>query len=90
MRVTFETHGGHLPFAKKQSRTLDVNPSDVAEFQRLLAAAQTPPGAAGDVPDSMSYVITAQVAAGRPVVLRQGDGNMTPAFSQLVDWLDRH
>jgi hypothetical protein len=97
MKVTVATRGGQAgAFASRlPPKILDAGtlaPAAAAELTRLIEAARQAPAAplrAGAVPgDSATTTITVE-AEGPPLVLRQSDAGMTPAFAALVDWLAR-
>jgi hypothetical protein len=96
MRIKLAKHGGWtagLPMPPRAVESNTLNEHAAAELHGLVAAAKADSPAKTAEPtggaDLMSYTITID-DAGQPVVLHQSDSGMTPAFSALLNWLERH
>jgi len=95
MKVTLEQHGGLAAGIRRSPRVVktDALTGEVAEeLARLVEAAKVVPAIGGDLRrarDAMSYTITVE-DSGRPVLLRQSDTSMSPAFAALLDWFQKH
>jgi len=97
MRVSLATHGGMAaPIVRRlPPRVLDTRslPDDVArELRRLVAAVSTDNGAMTprrQFPDAMSYRITVE-DGGPPTTLTGSDETMSPAFRELLTWIQHH
>ncbi len=97
MKVTFATHGG-MAAALQLGRAPTVvdgsllSEHEAAKLAGLVAAAreEAPPAdRPRSIPDEAHYTIT--VDDGRtPAVLRRSDTTMSPAFAELLAWLDEH
>ena len=97
MRVTLATHGG-MAAALQLGRAPTVvddsllSPHEGDELAALVAAVrrdEPPAGRLRSVPDEAHYTIT--VDDGRsPDVLERSDTTMSPAFAELLAWLDQH
>lgn len=96
MKVTLEKRGGQAAAINLRlpPRSLDaatLPPADAAQLARLIADAKAAPARAqqkGIPGDAMSYRITIEEGA-TPIELHQSDTSMSPAFSALLDWLER-
>lgn len=98
MKINLAKHGGQAAgmFLGRPPRVLDTDtlpPSAAEELAMLVEAAKNTtaaleagPGRARDV---MSYTITVE-DRGHQTVLKQSDNNMSPAFKNLLVWLERH
>ena len=98
MKVSLAKHGGHAAgmFLGRPPRVLDTDtlpPSAAEELVKLLEAAQAKAAASeagpGRARDVMSYTITVE-DSGHQTVLKQSDTNMSPAFRNLLAWLEWH
>jgi hypothetical protein len=98
MKISLAKHGGQTAgmFLGRPPRILDTGtlpPSAAEELAKLVEAAKatvatpgTEPGRARDV---MSYTITVE-DSGYQTALKQSDTTMSPAFRNLLAWLERH
>jgi hypothetical protein len=98
MKISLAKHGGQTAgmFLGRPPRVLDTNtlPSPAAEeLAKLVEAAKAAAPAAGTGPrrarDMMSYTIIVE-DSGHQTVLKQSDTTMSPAFRNLLAWLERH
>ena len=98
MKINLAKHGGQAAgmFLGRPPRVLDTDtlpPSSGEECAKLVEAAKAPAAALGAEPgrarDAMSYTITVE-DSGQQTVLKQSDTDMSPAFSNLLAWLERH
>ena len=93
MRITLSTRGGQLPMFK-QSRSIDIDtdadPAAKKQVESLVTAArnQQPTEEVKPAPDGGGYTIKIE-GAGEPTVLRGSDANMTPQFSELLEWVEQ-
>jgi hypothetical protein len=95
MKVTLQEFGGLAAGMRRMPHTVDsealAKPA-AEELARLVAAAAAAPLAdqgPGPVRDAMGYTITVD-DGGQPTVLEQSDGNMSPAFAALLNWLRQY
>jgi hypothetical protein len=98
MKVNLAKHGGQAAgmFLGRPPRVLDTDtlpPAAAEELAKLVEAAQATAVASGAGPgrarDVMSYTITVE-DSGHQTVLKQSDTTMSPAFRNLLAWLERH
>jgi hypothetical protein len=98
MKINLAKHGGQVAgmLLGRPPRVPDTDtlaPSAAEELAQLIEAAKAPaatPGAApGRARDVMSYTITGE-DSGHQMVLKQSDTNMSPAFRNLLAWLEQH
>jgi hypothetical protein len=98
MKINLAKHGGQAAgmFLGRPPRVLDTDnllPSSAEELAKLVEAAKATAAAPGTGPgrarDAMSYTITVE-DNGHKTVLKQSDTNMSPAFRNLLAWLERH
>jgi hypothetical protein len=97
MKISLATRGGLTAAINLRlpPRVVDVDslPKEAAvELVRLVDTAKNAPPAKagpGSVADAMSYTITVE-NDGEPVVLRQSDTTMSPAFAALLGELEKH
>lgn len=96
MKVTLASHGGFAAGIRRPALSVDsstLGKSAAAELERLVqeARAESPRGSEGPgrARDAMSYTVTVEDGAG-PVELRQTDTSLSPGFSALMSWLQRH
>lgn len=94
MKVTLVKHGGLAAGIRRPPRVVngDALPKSAAsELARLVAAAKAAPVAADEGPgrgrDVMGYTILVE-NGGAPTVLSQSDTNMSPAFADLLQWIE--
>lgn len=97
MRVTLKEHGGIAAAVARPPRTVDsatLPAGSAAELAGLVAAARAAapaaPATTRRAPDAMSYAIDVEEDDGPPLLLRQSDLSMSPAFAALLEWLRRH
>jgi hypothetical protein len=97
MKITLAKYGGFAagifrPPSIVESSTLSA--AGAAELSRLVVAVKTTPMAQesepGQARDAMSYTITIEETDGETTVITQSDINMSPAFADLMQWIDRH
>jgi hypothetical protein len=95
MKITLTKHGGFAagmfrPPSIVESSTLTE--SDAAELSRLVMAVKMAPVERGEEPgqarDAMSYTMTIEEDSGETTVITQSDINMSPAFAELMQWID--
>jgi hypothetical protein len=95
MKITLTKHGGFAagmfrPPSIVASSTLTA--ADAAELSRLVTAVKMSPAERGEEPgqarDAMSYTMTIE-EDGETTVISQSDINMSPAFADLMQWIDR-
>lgn len=98
MRISLAKHGGQAAgmYLGRPPRVLDsktLPPSAAEELDELVEAAKATVTAAGTAPgrarDAMSYTVTVE-EGGRETVLKLSDTDMSPAFKDLLAWLERH
>lgn len=98
MKISLAKHGGQAAgmFLGRPPRVLDTDtlpPSAVGELAKLVEATKAtvaaPAAGPGRARDVMSYTITVE-DSGHQIVLKQSDTNMSPAFRNLLAWLERH
>lgn len=97
MKISLAIHGGQAAAINMRLPPRIVNvgslPKEIAaELVRLVEAAKTAPAAKaapGFAADAMSYTITVEDDH-EPVVLRQSDTTMSPAFAALLSGLEKH
>jgi hypothetical protein len=96
MKVTLAKYGGFAagifrPPSIVESSTLPA--ADAAELSRLVVAVKSVPdiqeSAPGQARDAMSYTITIEETGDETTVINQSDTNMSPAFVDLMQWIDR-
>jgi hypothetical protein len=96
MKITLIKHGGFAagmfrPPSIVESSTLSV--SDATELSRLVMAVKMAPIERGEEPgqarDAMSYTMTIEEDGAETTVITQSDINMSPAFADLIQWIDR-
>jgi N-acyl-L-homoserine lactone synthetase len=97
MKVILAKYGGFAagifrPPSIVESSTLPT--ADAMELSRLVVALKTASDSQGSEPgqarDAMSYTITVEETSGETTVITQSDTNMSPAFVNLMQWIDRH
>lgn len=92
MRVSFRITGGYAATLRRPETVIDAEALSPAERDRLdalLARARAePPPPPRRRPDAMTYVVEVQDEAGSSV-LQGSDGDMTPAFAELLAWVRR-
>ena|SRR5258708_5880862 len=94
MKVTLQEYGGLAAGMRRVPHAVDAEAlakPAAEELARLVAAAKAAPVAdegPGQVRDAAGYTITVE-DGGQPAVLEQSDGNMSPAFAALLNWLRR-
>jgi hypothetical protein len=97
MKVTLAKYGGFAagifrPPLIVESSTLAA--ADTAELSILVVAVKAARAAQGSEPgqtrDAMSYTITIEETGDETTVITQSDTNMSPAFADLMQWIDRH
>ena len=95
MKITLTKHGGFAagmfrPPSIVESSTLAA--ADAAELSRLVTAVKMAPVERGEEPgqarDAMSYTVTIEEDGGETTVVTQSDINMSPAFAELMQWID--
>jgi hypothetical protein len=95
MKITLTKHGGFAagmfrPPSIVESSTLMA--ADAAELSRLVMAVKMAPIERGEEPgqarDAMSYTMTIE-DDGETTVITQSDINMSSAFADLMQWIDR-
>lgn len=97
MKVTLAAHGGlaaavYLNRPPRQVDAAEIPLAAAAELADLVAAAAAapaPPPSPRTAPDAMSYSITVE-HDGQQTILRQSDTTMSPAFADLLGWLQSH
>lgn len=96
MKIVLTTHGGLAAGLRRQPKIVDTKTLPMgaaAELERLVAAAQAtraPEKSEQDrARDAMTYTISVE-NGDRSAVLRQSDSSMSPAFSKLLGWLEKH
>jgi hypothetical protein len=98
VKLTLDSSGGLAAGLRlgRRSRALDSASLPEPEARRLAdlvreAVAEGPPdpGEGSATRDGMSYTVTV-VDGGAPVVVHRSDGTMSPAFADLLDWLETH
>jgi hypothetical protein len=98
MKINLAKHGGQAAgmLLGRPPRVLDTDtlaPSAAEELATLVEAAKVPAAAPGAGPgrarDVMSYTITVE-DSGHQTVLKQSDTIMSPAFRNLLAWLEQH
>jgi hypothetical protein len=96
MKITLTKHGGFAagmfrPPSIVESSTLSA--TDAAELSRLVMAVKMAPIERGEEPgkarDAMSYTMTIEEDGAETTVITQSDINMSPAFADLMQWIDR-
>jgi hypothetical protein len=96
MKITLTKHGGFAagmfrPPSIVASSTLMA--ADAAELSRLVMAVKMAPIERGEEPgqarDAMSYTMTIEEDGAETTVITQSDINMSPAFADLMQWIDR-
>lgn len=96
MKITLTKHGGFAagmfrPPSIVKSSTLAA--ADAAELSRLVMAVKMAPIERGEEPgqarDAMSYTMTIEEDGAETTVITQSDINMSPAFADLMQWIDR-
>jgi hypothetical protein len=96
MKITLTKHGGFAagmfrPPSIVESSTLAA--ADAAELSRLVMAVKMAPIEQGEEPgqarDAMSYTMTIEEDGAETTVINQSDINMSPAFADLMQWIDR-
>jgi hypothetical protein len=96
MKITLTKHGGFAagmfrPPSIVASSTLSA--PDAAELSRLVTAVKMAPVEQGEEPgqarDAMSYTMTIEADGSETTVITQSDINMSPAFAELMQWIDR-
>jgi hypothetical protein len=96
MKITLAKYGGFAAGIFRsplivESSTLAT--ADAAELSMLVVALKTAPAVQGSEPgqarDAMSYTITIEETGGETTVITQSDINMSPAFADLMQWIDR-
>jgi hypothetical protein len=96
MKITLTKHGGFAagmfrPPSIVESSTLMA--ADAAELSRLVMAVKMAPIERGEEPgqarDAMSYTMTIEEDGAETTVITQSDINMSPAFADLMQWIDR-
>jgi hypothetical protein len=96
MKITLTKHGGFAagmfrPPSIVASSTLAA--ADAAELSRLVMAVKMAPIERGEEPgqarDAMSYTMTIEEDGAETTVITQSDINMSPAFADLIQWIDR-
>ena len=97
MKVTLTLRGGlaaamYLNRPPRRVDTADLPPAEATELSRLGTAAMVaaPPErlVRRAMPDEMIYTITIEESDQRKV-LKQSDAAMSPAFADLLGWLQR-
>jgi hypothetical protein len=92
------TSGGLAAGLRIGARPLVVDSAQLPEpdaraLAALVDAARAESPETGDrtaAPDAQSYTLTVEADDGDgPVVLRRSDTSMTPAFAELLDWLNQ-
>jgi hypothetical protein len=96
MKISLTKHGGLAAGMRRPPVILEnVTPAQAAEIDRLVAAVkssgkskskETEPGKARD---AMSYTIALE-RDGKKDGLTGSDSSMTPEFSALMEWIERH
>jgi hypothetical protein len=95
MKISLTKHGGFAagmfrPPSIVESSTLAA--ADAAELSRLVMAVKMAPIEQGEEPgqarDAMSYTMTIE-DDGETTVITQSDINMSSAFADLMQWIDR-
>jgi hypothetical protein len=96
MKVTLAKHGGWQAPLRLPPRVVDgdsLTAEELDELRRLLAAAKAganaPDERSARAPEAMKYTITVD-DGGEPILLRQTDTNLTPAFATLMTWIEQH
>ncbi len=95
MKVTLEEYGGlaagirRLPQVVHSEGLPEKAAEELARLAKAAAAMPIAEEGPGPVRDAMSYTITVE-DGGQQTVLEQSDGNMSPAFAALLNWLRRH
>jgi hypothetical protein len=96
VKITLARHGGIAAGIRRPNQVLDaaaLPDEGRAELARLVAAARSASRAESPGPgrarDAMGYSITVD-EGGQPVVMSASEGNMTPAFTALLEWVERH
>jgi hypothetical protein len=103
MKITLTKHGGFAagmfrPPSIVASSTLMAADAaelsrDAAELSRLVMAVKMAPIEQGEEPgqarDAMSYTMTIEEDGAETTVITQSDINMSPAFADLIQWIDR-
>jgi hypothetical protein len=96
MKITLTKHGGFAagmfrPPSIVESSTLAA--ADAAELSRLVMAVKMAPVERGEEPgqarDAMSYTMTIEEDGAETTVITQSDINMSSAFADLMQWIDR-
>jgi hypothetical protein len=95
MKITLTKHGGFAagmfrPPSIVESSTLSA--TEAAELSRLVMVVKMAPVERGEEPgqarDAMSYTVTIEEDGGETTVVTQSDINMSPAFADLMQWID--
>jgi hypothetical protein len=98
MKISLAKYGGQAAgmFLGRAPRVLEADtlpPPAAQELARLVETAKATAAATGAGPgrarDMMSYTITVE-DSGHQTVLKQSDTTMSPAFRNLLGWLERH
>jgi Emfourin len=97
MKIALAPHGGlaagvFLRRPPQQVDTAELPAAAAGELTRLTTAAMTaaaPAQSERPLPDAMSYTITIE-DGGRQTALKQSDAAMSPAFADLLGWLQGH
>lgn len=96
MKVTVTRFGGLAAGIRKPPQIVDSSglaESTAAELKGLLESARNKPAIPearpGSARDAMTYRIVVEGEA-HPLVLSQSDTTMSPEFSALLAWVDRH
>lgn len=94
MKITLTKHGGFAAGIFRPPYTVDsseLREADAKELSALVAAVKASPKVEevgpGRARDAMSYTILVE-ENGKETVFRQSDTNMTPAFGDLLHWLE--
>lgn len=92
MRVSLRVTGGYAATVRRPETVVDAETLPPAERDRLdalLARARAEPARPPKRrPDAMTYVVEVEDAAGS-AILQGSDGDMSPAFAELLAWLRR-
>src|SRR5689334_22552928 len=96
MKVTLAKHGGWQAPLRLPPRVVDGNSLTAGELSELIRLLDAAKGAA-NAPDerlsraqeAMKYTITIEDDS-EPIVLRQTDTTLTPAFAALITWIEQH
>jgi hypothetical protein len=94
MKVTLAKHGGWQASLRRPPLVVDgasLTPEEADELARLVAAAKAvanaPDKRSASAPEAMKYIVTVE-HDGEPILLRQTDTNLTPAFAALMTWIE--